>query len=340
LNGSSKHDIAIASNTDTKSDAASNTDTKNDIASNTDTKNDIAPATNQTTTSTTPPATNQTTTSTTPPATNQTTSPATNPTTPPATNPANQPSHGGLGPPGGPIGFTQIKIAVIDLITIAAIIEARSELLRKMKPDKLDELLKQGTPKWFCENADLKKIWGICQDELIVNLMVFNSVIMALNRGDAPHEWAEENMVNIATFSSIAQTRNQIIDNMTNIGLDINYNQKYSILNNEADITPREFVYSVKRAIQSGYVFNTMKLVGDNTRPRYIQEYCNSRSEGISNFKLWPEEPIGNIMKASEYPNRVIPIKIGMQQMFSKDGFDEMQPIIKMISVLDDWLLL
>jgi hypothetical protein len=224
------------------------------------------------------------------------------------------------------------KVAVIDLITIAAIIENKNELMRNMKIDKLNTLLKKGTPEWFCKDADLPKVWDLCEDELIIYLFVFNSVINALLTGENPHEWAESNNLNINTFSSIAQTRNSIIDNMINIGLDINHNIKYSIINNEN--TTDEFIQGAKRAIQSGFVFNTMKILDDNTRPRYIHEHLNSRAEGVNSFKLKLEDPIMDYVRTKQiYPDSVIPIKIGMLQMHNPTGFSEMLPVIKMISV-------
>jgi superfamily II DNA/RNA helicase len=223
-------------------------------------------------------------------------------------------------------------VAVKDLITIAAIIENGATILKKMNEEKISNILQIGVPDSFSVKKSLADIWTLTQNELMIELFVFNSVVVILNNGEVPHEWAEKHGINIGAFSSIAQTRNEIMQNMINIGFDINHGEEYSI--NSININQAAIVNGIKRAIEVGFKANTM-ISKDTTKSKYIHEYIYSKTKGIHSFKCRPAEPINDILKKSSFPERIIAVELGLEQTFGKDvDFNEYMPMLKKIIVL------
>ena len=95
--------------------------------------------------------------------------------------------------------FTYVipKAPIRDLITMVAILEARDNILRKLKD--ADYLLSEGTPDFIQEHlkannkeVNLVNIWDLVQCELLVALFCFYALIKIIKRRRIAEQWAIE----------------------------------------------------------------------------------------------------------------------------------------------------
>lgn len=210
------------------------------------------------------------------------------------------------------ITYEQPIAKVIDLITIAAIIESRDNILKKMTEEVLTDLI-----------GNIQDVWNKTKDELIIGLYVFNAIAEKIKNGEEINE-----KINMQNFVSVIDKRREIIDTMISIGLDVNYSIGESN------------IIGLKRSIFAGYVANTLQ--GDTTTAKYNFKYINSCMDGIDKFKmiLYPSTNNAAYNQFNKvFPENIIAITITLQETFSKkEGFNEWRAISQWISVLDDFI--
>jgi len=198
---------------------------------------------------------------------------------------------------------------------------------------QVEYLLEMGTPDFIkTEMAPitLKSMWALVQCELILSLFCFNAIVKILKRGESAEAWAYEHNFNIGNFVSIANKRAEIIENMIQIGLSLN--------NNIETNNVQEYITGLKRAIHTGYIANTLKLVPE-TRGKYQFKYIYSRGQGVDNFKIKFDKSINDMIyeyiEDNEFPNEIISFNLTIEESRAKDkGMAEWRPMAEFVSFL------
>lgn len=242
------------------------------------------------------------------------------------------------------------KVAMRDLITLAAIINADARLVFKTEPKNMDKLMADGCPTWITKEASTSNVWRACQDELIMELFVFNAMTRALIDGGDPSVWASEHGLFVDSLKNIANTRSDIIAQMMAIGLDIKRYDELSITERDGDEAKgKQVLAGLKRAIHAGYCANMLQHKDNG---KYEPMYIHSRAEGIPNMKWLPPKympTLRDIYGKSGWPKYITAAKWMMRKpppmrsaarggYDAPTGFSAMTPVVEWVSVVSDFI--